>query len=180
MIKNLLIIHPLYVFSVSFLPLTKVCSLHLHYSPPFSACSSPLVYLLSSNKTRPIGTQILYTPLRSPEPPVSPLNKSLQWMGGGGEGWLSLLHLSTNKPCCLTWQHCRCASHPSFPASPENRENNKVSLDPELKSTQLVPHRECPQAEGVGCERVLENYRGKFCHFLFSFNIKGPRAVEKE
>lgn len=89
---------------------------------------------------------------------LSPLNKSLQWLGGGGMEGLSLLHLSTNKPCCLTWQSCCWASHPSFPACTENRENNKVSLDPEwkkkTKNTQLAPHRECPQAQGVGYKKA--------------------------
>lgn len=156
--KSHLNIHPLLVFC----PI-RPSSEFILSTILLPACSSPLVYLiLSCSETRSIGTHTNKHTVYSPPVPrascLSLIRVSSEW-----GGWVSPLHLSTNKPRCLTWQRCCWASHPSFPACPENRENNKVSLDPEWKSAQLVSHRECPQAEGVGCERVVENYRGKLC-----------------
>lgn len=80
--KNSSNIHPLPFFSLSGLLLTKVCLLHFHYHPPFSACSSPLVYLLSPNKTRPIDTHTVYTPPVPRASCLSLIKVSSDWGGG--------------------------------------------------------------------------------------------------
>lgn len=100
---------------------------------------------------------------------------------GAGECGCHPLHLSTNKPRCMTWLSRRWAGHPRLSClapgrknkTKQNKENNKVSLDPkrgeEKKkkahswSLLINGHKQ----EGVGCGRgrwkITEGNCTNFC-----------------
>lgn len=87
---------------------------HTSFSPPFflwlkfilSTSTTILLTLLAllrlfiffppikPDLQAPIHTHVLYTPLQSPEPPVSPLNKSI-WVNGGWGVTPTLVHKQT-------------------------------------------------------------------------------------
>lgn len=78
--------------------------------------------------------------------------------------WVSPRHLSTNKPRCLTWQSRRRGQSSQLSCLP--RKTEKIIKYHLIRSEKVhswsLPYK-CPQAEGVGCARVVENYRGKLC-----------------
>lgn len=159
-----------------FLVLSIFWLLRLLRPPPFSARSSLLVYHLCFNKTRPIGTHPNIQTVHTPPAPRTSCLFLIRVSSDWGCGCRPYTCPQIN-PAVWLGRGAAGASHPSFPVCPENRENNKVSLDPHWKSAQPVLLRKCPQAEGVkGWWKIIE---GNCANFCFYFNISGPELLNR-